>query len=106
MSALNRAADGPPLVDGGVYRKALPGRGGVATGVIMGTYYDEARGRLVGNLYTFHLGNVPTHVTEGTESLAGWELISAPSISAATRLNSKHKTTLKSKSKKAALAAK
>lgn len=74
-----------PIVNGGSYTRTAQD-GTVVEGLMAGVNrYKDKQGREMvdGQLYTFNRGNIPQQVREGTESFAGWELVTAPSKSAA-----------------------
>ena len=80
-----------PVINGGNYIHRVTGE----EAIIMGVLKDENSGKRIGCLYTFKRGPLPSHVTEGDESMVQWELSSAGSKSAATTLVNAHKKALK-----------
>lgn len=75
-----------PVVNGGNYVHKVTGE----DGLIMGTIVDENSGKRIGCMYTFKRGPLPAHVTENSESMLQWELITFGSKAAATQLVNAH----------------
>lgn len=80
-----------PVVEGGSYQYTHQD-GTVITGTVMGTRVDPTTGRKHGNMYLYHTGSIPYEVVEGTESLAAFTLIAAPSGKAGKTLAGQYRS--------------
>jgi hypothetical protein len=79
-----------PLVEGGAYETTLPS-GQIITGTVMGTWVDPTSKQKHGNMYLYMSGNIPYEVVEGTESLAAFTLVAAPSQKTGKTLAGMHR---------------